>query len=91
MMFNNISDIPDLPSIKARLRRRNLEMVEDGDWEKHGPHEGQNYMVIIGLCRDIKTSSEMWVSIYPRRIYGITNPSDWWKVSEEDAFPVERK
>lgn len=37
-----------LSSIKGALRRRDLQMDENDDWEIHGPHQNMNYVVYIG-------------------------------------------
>ena len=78
-MYESIDQIPGLEKIQNRLKRRGLVMVKSGDWEKHGPHEGMPFMVIIGLCRFIGTKEETWVAIYPKRIYELENPCDWDK------------
>jgi hypothetical protein len=79
MMYSHIHQIPNLEKIKARLKRRGLEIIEDGDWEKHGPHESMLCVVIIGLCRFIGTKEETYAAIYPRRVYELANPCEWHK------------
>jgi hypothetical protein len=88
MMYESVEQIPNLGKIKVRLKRRGLIMVEDGDWEKHGPHEGMPFMVIIGLCQYTSTKEETWVAIYPHRIYELVNPCDWDK---GEPVPIQMK
>lgn len=88
MIFHTVDQIPNLASIEARLKKRGLVMLKSGDWEKHGPHPGQPYMVIIGPCRYfIGAKEEIWVAIYPSRIYELANPGDWDK---GEPIPVLR-
>ncbi|MGV7224637.1 MAG: hypothetical protein ACQ9MH_24365 [Nitrospinales bacterium] len=38
----------DLKFILSALRRKNLFMDEEDDWEVHGPHDDMDYQVYIG-------------------------------------------
>ena len=84
--FGDERDRQYLRSIRRRLLRRGLKPVLDEEWEVHGPHPGMPYMVFIGYAEDKKG---YWhcVAIYPRAVYEIDDPKDWWKVEAEDRIP----
>ncbi len=78
--IENITKHPSYPSISARLKRRGLIPMLKEPWEKHGPHGGMEYMVFIGWCIDKgDKGKEKCVAIYPKKIYWISDPGDWWK------------
>ncbi len=80
--------------ISGMLERRGLNLYKKAleDWEIHGPHPDMNYQVYIGLAKDKKTKEQGWVAIYPKSVYWIEDPSDWWKVgSENKIFKIRRE
>lgn len=81
----NIRNDPAFPSLFRRLWRRRLALSVKG-WEVHGPHQDMPYQVFIGWCRETKGNKERLVAVYPRRIYEIEDPADWWKARPEDAI-----
>jgi hypothetical protein len=91
MFFESVEEIYNFDKVKARLKSRKLRLIEEGEWEKHGPHEGQPYAVIIGPCEYLPLKQEIIVAIYPHRIYEIDCADDWWKCKTENEIPVRRK
>jgi hypothetical protein len=90
MFFDTLNEIPNLIRIQSRLKKRGLEMDEDGEWEKHGPHEGMNYMVILGPCRWITGPGKGVINnivIYPNRIYE-DDGCGWSNVGKNQVIKV---
>jgi len=74
--------------IRRSLARRGLKPDFEEDWEVHGPHRDMNYQVYIGYA-----GNDHWygcVAIYPRAVYEIDRPSDWWRAYPENRIPTER-
>jgi hypothetical protein len=72
--------------IKSALAGRGLiPDFDDCEWEIHGPHQDMDYQVLIGWAHD---GADNWacVAIYPRAVYKIDDPGDWWKC--EERIPV---
>jgi len=91
-----------LNHIKSALKRRGLLMDPENEWEIHGPHEDMNYQVCIGIAYErldykipctceqnncLRHRDGFYVVIYPRAVYCIEDPDDWWKPKEEDKIP----
>ena len=76
-----------LQTIKRRLRTRMLEPDIDEEWEVHGPHRDMEYPVYVGWARLIGYPNDyVCVAIYPRAVYRIDGPNDWYKVTPDDRI-----
>jgi len=71
------------------LGRRGLKPDLDSGWEVYGPHRDMNYQMYVGYAYD-ETGEYFCVAIYPRAVYEIDDPSDWWKVKPEDRIPIKK-
>ena len=74
--------------IKASLRRRGLKPDLDEEWEVHGPHPDMDYQVYVGWAYNEALDEYICVAIYPRAVYEIDDPDDWWKTDPENRIPV---
>lgn len=74
--------------LDRRLKRRGLKIMPTVVGETHGPHyPDMDYVVYIVYVKDIENSKDQfWVSIYPRAIYSIDDPSDWWRADPESRI-----
>lgn len=81
-----------LESITRRLKTSGLKMIDLENWEVHGPHENMNYKVWVGEVQTldkkpiIGNSYQFYIAVYPRQIFMIDDPSDWWKTSPENLI-----
>jgi len=95
MGYLDFKDQPEhLAHIKKILARRGLKPCIDEEWEIHGPHQGMNYQVYVGLAKTKKiqpgTGKKEYycVVIYPRAVYMIYEHGDWYKPQTEDRITV---
>ena len=94
-------DKRQLNRIKSYLKRRGLFMDPEDEWEIHGPHQDMNYEVLIGPaykkvdlsvpCNCEQNNCQrhhdgFFVVIYPKTVYRIDDPDDWWKPKKEDKI-----
>lgn len=84
----DLKEEPELRrTIKKRLLQRGLILDPEGleYWEVHGPHESMNYQVFIGLVYDRQEGPDKssYVAVYPKAVYWIDDPCDWWKVGPD--------
>jgi hypothetical protein len=75
-----------LKFITGMLKRRGLSLYGKDDWEIHGPHKGMNYQVYVGYAQNIITKECGCIVIYPKAIYWIEDPCDWWKCEPENRI-----
>lgn len=91
MIYDSVKDIPNLDWYQDMLARRGYEMVEDGEWEKHGLYHF-NFMVLTGPCVKIGHHTQYILSIYPNHVYKVGAHSRWGDTRKENLIPVlERK
>jgi len=76
--------------LARRLRKYNLILMPTAGAESHGPHiPDMNFMVWIVYVKKRNPKNQGWVVMYPRVIYWIDDPTDWWK--REDECRIFRK
>jgi len=80
--------------IERRLKSRGLILDESEEWDIHGPHPEMDYQVYIGRVvyddqhRSGRAGFRTYVVIYPRAVYEIDSPSDWYRVEPENRIAV---
>ncbi len=79
--FEN-SDEKHKRRITSALTRRGWLPDLKSDWEIHGPRPDMDYEVYVGTAIDAD-GEDRYVAIYPKAIYEIDKPSDWWKKNED--------
>ena len=74
--------------LNRRLRRYGLKLMPSLGAESHGPHYPRmTHQIWIVYAKDLKHPEEQgYVVIYPRRVYWIDDPSDWWNPDEESRI-----
>lgn len=72
-------------TIMASLKRRGLAPVTGITWEKHGPHEGMEYMVFIGEARGETDERPRSVVIYPHAVYWHQDGDQWSRWWDTDT------
>jgi len=75
-----------LKFMTGMLKRRGLNLYSQDNWEIHGPHKGMDYQVYVGYAQDIVTKEASCVAIYPKCVYLIEDPCDWWKCEPENRI-----
>ena len=63
----------DLKFILSALRRRNLFMDEEDDWEIHGPHHDMDYQVYIGRVFEQPLPVYTFLHVLPRELIAAKN------------------
>lgn len=84
-----------LQKITDALQKRGMIPDLEEDWEIHGPHGPEmNFQVYVGyaIVKDDPTDCPC-VSISPKGVYEIDDPSDWGKIDPEKriTIPQQRK
>lgn len=84
-------DLKDIwKMIRRRLKDRGYMPIDKSEWEKHGPHQGMEYMVFLGPSKDLTTKQKVEVVLYPRKVYHMGNCTEWFLVGPEDILPLKK-
>jgi hypothetical protein len=90
----NLSEKDHFLAIKRRLSVRGLKPILDADakgntdWEVHGPHSDMNYQVCVGPVYETVKDNLFYVAIYPRKVYAISDFSEWWNTDTDNTINV---
>jgi hypothetical protein len=86
MGFVDFKSEPEhLEYLRKRLASYGLKPDKNWEWEIHGPHQDMDYQVYIGYAKDAR-GIEHCVAVYPRSIYEVDDPSDWYKGFSENRL-----
>jgi hypothetical protein len=68
-------------NIRNALKKYNLSIKLEDEWEVHGPNQDMDYAVYAGRAYE-ENGESAFIAIYPEQAYWIEDPDDWFKPGE---------